>query len=220
VDPDWVFISLSFIIINLIIYAFIGLIIWTYNLNQKRADIASQEGMVGHSGSIYYDKINQLLEDGKATRCCGLFRKNKQQENRIDAEDLIENKKVYSMSYADLARLKDNLDNAQDTLAKQLRDKEKRSRARRMGPQFDEDGNEIEIHVPDDDEEKLLTEFEELMDFVRENRKTIGYVASEDSEAKKAKDNADAAAAEGENTVDDAATRTQRTVNKMLGKQI
>jgi len=37
--------------------------------------------------------------------------------------------------------------------------------------------------VPDDDEEKLLTEFEELMDFVRENRKTIGYVADEDKEA-------------------------------------
>jgi hypothetical protein len=29
------------------------------------------------------------------------------------------------------------------------------------------------------------------MDFVRENRKTIGYVADEDSEAKKAKDAAD-----------------------------
>lgn len=176
--------------------------------------------MVGHSGSIYYDKINQLLEDGKQTRCCGLFRKNKQQENRIDAEDLIENKKVYSMSYADLARLKDNLDSAQETLAKQLKDKEKRSRVRRMGPQFDEDGNEIEIHVPDDDEEKLLTEFEELMDFVRENRKTIGYVAEEDNEAKRTKDNAEANALEGENIVDDNATRTQRTVNKMLGKQI
>ena len=99
-------------IINLIIYAFIGLIIWTYNLNQKRADIASQEGVVGHSGSIYYDKINQLLEDGKATICCGLIRKKKQNENRIDAEDLVENKKTYSMSYKDLERLKDNLDAA------------------------------------------------------------------------------------------------------------
>jgi len=42
VDPDWVFITLSFTIINAVIYMFIGLIIWTYNLNQKRADIASQ----------------------------------------------------------------------------------------------------------------------------------------------------------------------------------
>ena len=113
VDPDWLFITLSFMIINLFIYAFIGLIIWTYNLNQKRADIASQEGMVGHSGSIYYDKINQLLEDGKGTRCCGLLgKKNKQTENRIDAEDLIEHKKTYSMSYKDLERLKENLDSA------------------------------------------------------------------------------------------------------------
>jgi len=114
IDPDWVFITLSFMIINLIIYAFIGLIIWTYNLNQKRADLASTEGTVGHSGSIYYDKINQLLEDGKATICCGLIRKKnqKQNENRIDAEDLVENKKTYSMSYKDLERLKDNLDAA------------------------------------------------------------------------------------------------------------
>ena len=177
--------------------------------------------MVGHSGSIYYDKINQLLEDGKQTRCCGLFRKNKQAENRIDAEDLIENKKVYSMSYADLARLKDSLDSAQETLAKQLKDKEKRSRARRQGPQFDEDGNEIENRVPDDDEEKLLTEFEELMDFVRENRKTIGYVAEEDSEARKNNEKTDVLEGPGgENEADNAATRTQRTVNKMIGKQI
>jgi hypothetical protein len=69
--------------------------------------------MVGHSGSIYYDKINQLLEDGKGTRCCGLLgKKNKQTENRIDAEDLIEHKKTYSMSYKDLERLKENLDSA------------------------------------------------------------------------------------------------------------
>jgi hypothetical protein len=77
VDPDWVFIGLSFFIINMMIYTFVGLVIWTYNLNQKRADVASTQGMVGHSGSIYYDKINQLLEDGKPTRCCGLFRKQK-----------------------------------------------------------------------------------------------------------------------------------------------
>lgn len=188
VDPDWVFISLSFVIINLIIYAFIGLVIWTYNMNQKRSDISTQEGSIGFSGSIYYDKINQLLEDGKPTRCCGLFRKNKQTENRIDAEDLVENKKTYSMSYKDLERLRENLDSAQETLAKQLRDKEKRSRVRRQGPQFDEDGNEIEVHLPDDDEERLLTEFEELMDFVRENRRTIGYVADEEKDAQKAKE--------------------------------
>jgi len=76
--------------INCFIYAFVGLIIWTYNLNQKRADAASQKGLISHAGSIYYDKISQLLDDGKETRCFGLCKKPKkeQNENRIEAEDL------------------------------------------------------------------------------------------------------------------------------------
>ena len=68
-------------------------------------------------------------------------------------------------------------------MKQQLKDKEKRSFVRRNNGGYDEDGNEIKL--PDDEEHDLMVQFEELMDYIRENRNTITYVAAEETKKSK-----------------------------------
>lgn len=105
-------------------------------------------------------------------------------------------------------------------MKQQLKDKEKRSFLRRNNGGYDENGEEIKL--PDDEEHDLMVQFEELMDYIRENRNTITYVAAEEKQKTKdadenMKSNIDFG--EKDSQADDN-SRTQRMVTKMLKSQI
>lgn len=152
VNPDWVFIIFSFASMNIFVYGMLGLIIWMYNLAIKNKDILSGKDNAGRGNSIYYDKVNQMLEDEKDTRCCGLWKKKapKGAENKIDnEEDLKEKRHTYAIDYPGLEKLMARFKTAQGVLHRQMKDREKRRKQRYTV--MDADGNQVEIEGNEED---------------------------------------------------------------------
>ena len=58
--PNWWFIILAFVLINTLIYAIVGLFIWSYNLSQNQGRLSSKEQS---SNTLYYDKLREHDED-------------------------------------------------------------------------------------------------------------------------------------------------------------
>lgn len=54
IQPNWYFITIAFVLINSLIYAFIGLFIWSYNLSQNQGRVSSKKQS---SNTLYYDKL-------------------------------------------------------------------------------------------------------------------------------------------------------------------
>jgi hypothetical protein len=115
VEPDWWFISLSFVFILVFVYGAIGLFIYTYNQGLKETELLQRE-VVGSKQSIYYDKIAEI-EDGDIDRSCfGLIktrRNRRYQQNKIDAEEAEgegpqfkdRTKHEYAVNYGDMEKL-------------------------------------------------------------------------------------------------------------------
>lgn len=60
--PNWYFIILSFVLINTLIYAIVGLFIWSYNLSQNQGRLNNKDQS---SNTLYYDKLREHDEDNQ-----------------------------------------------------------------------------------------------------------------------------------------------------------
>merc|ERR1712176_1131920 len=100
IGPNWTFIVLSFILINTLIYAFIGLFIYSYNLAQNQGKMSSKDSS---SNTLYYDKLREHDEDANQKGMCGCFKKK---ENKVDKDDIPEKKAhEFAISYKDMEDL-------------------------------------------------------------------------------------------------------------------
>lgn len=85
VNPNWWFIMFTFVLINSLIYAFIGLFIWAYNKSHNQGRTSSKDAK---SNTLYYDKLREHDEEMAARSCFACCRgKKMKKENKVDAED-------------------------------------------------------------------------------------------------------------------------------------
>jgi len=74
IQPDWYFISMSFIMINTFVYLVIGLFFY---LQARSLVQGTQSEIKRNTGNIYYDKIKELENaEQNRNRCCSRFRKS------------------------------------------------------------------------------------------------------------------------------------------------
>ena len=100
--PNWWFIILSFVLINTLIYAIVGLFIWSYNLSQNQGRLSSKEAS---SNTLYYDKLREYDEENQQKSfwwCC------RKKDNKVDKEEPVEKKShEFAVSYKDMENLLD-----------------------------------------------------------------------------------------------------------------
>lgn len=164
ISPNWYFIIGCFVSINSLIYAIIGLFIWSYNLT---VNAGRQSGKAQSSNTLYYDKIREHDEDLRAKSCfnvcCACFKKK---ENKV-AEEIPDKTHDFSVSYKDMETLLEDFHTCQDILKKQLKDLDKRKR----GGDDDEDENDNREPI-----ENLIKELNEMARFVNENNAVVDKV--------------------------------------------
>lgn len=96
--PNWWFIILSFVLINTLIYAVIGLFIYGYNLSANTTSSKS-------SDTLYYDKLKEHDQDQMAKGC---FRCCKKTKNKVkDEEPESAPAHDFAVSYKDMENLLD-----------------------------------------------------------------------------------------------------------------
>jgi hypothetical protein len=165
IQPDWVFISLSLlglfsfllIVLTLFIRAQMALVKGN-KLFERNPDVRDT--------AIYYDKLATENNAQYKTYCCGMFKLKKKKVD-VDSSDSsdAEKKKDYQLRYKDLEFLLGDFNRAQDTLNRQLTDREKALRRT-----VDEEGNLIENLPPEDE---LVNEVKSLLKFVKQNKKVL-----------------------------------------------
>ena len=104
--PNWWFIILSFVLINTLIYAIIGLFIYGYNLSSNKTSSKK-------SDTLYYDKLREHDEDknGKGCLRCCVKTKNKVAEEKPEAPA-----HDFAVSYKDMETLLDEFHQCQAIL--------------------------------------------------------------------------------------------------------
>lgn len=125
--PNWWFIILSFVLINTLIYAIVGLFIWSYNLSQNQGRLSTKEAS---SNTLYYDKLREHDEENqtKGFWCC------RKKDNKVDREEPVEKKQhEFAVSYKDMENLLDEFHKCQAILKKQLKDREKKKKGEEGG---------------------------------------------------------------------------------------
>ena len=104
--PNWYFIIGAFVLINTLIYAIVGLFIWSYNLSQNQGRLSSKDQS---SNTLYYDKLREHDEENQTKGCFKCCRKK---DNKIDKEELPEKKQhEFAISYKDMENLLDEFHN-------------------------------------------------------------------------------------------------------------
>jgi len=114
INPNWYFIIGCFICMNSLIYAIVGLFIWSYNLT---VNAGAKSGKNKSSNTLYYDKIKEHDDEMRAKSCwnvlCGCFFDKK--ENKV-TDQVPEKKHDFSVSYKDMEKLLEDFHECQGIL--------------------------------------------------------------------------------------------------------
>lgn len=178
VEPNWWFISFSFLFILLFVYGAVGLFIYTYNQSLKETELLQREVM-GSKQSIYYDKIAEIEQGDVETSCFGLIKTRRQRragQNKIDAENEDDGpvfkdrtKHEYAVNYGDMEKLLNEFNSANAQLKSMLKDRDRRAKLKALEG-LDESQRKRALETAEDE---LLSEMYQLLDFVKENREAV-----------------------------------------------
>lgn len=168
--PNWWFIIGSFALINTLLYAVIGLFIYSYNLAQNQGRMS---GSKQSSNTLYYDKLRDHDEEQGSKGLFPCCRKKK--ENKVDKEesDEVNKKHDFAVSYKDMEALLKEFHDCQDLLKKQLKDRERKKK--RNGEEVDDEEQRQREPI-----EQLLKELADMVAFVNENNEVVNKVLEEE----------------------------------------
>jgi hypothetical protein len=77
IDPNWHFIIGTFVIIHIIVYLVIGLFILAYNMRMQQSTLRQKSNQ---SRTVYYDRIQEMIEAELGETCANCFKKCRKQK--------------------------------------------------------------------------------------------------------------------------------------------
>ena len=98
IQPDWWFISLSFIAIMSFLFLVMGLFILAHNTGIKGTALFSKGHDIKES-AIYYDKIIKNEKSSLRSYCCGLIKTRVSKVDAHESDNIQENKQEYAVKY-------------------------------------------------------------------------------------------------------------------------
>jgi len=109
--------------------------------------------------------------------------KRKKAGNKIEQESEAPEKSPhqFSVSYADMEKLPEDFNTAQDILKRQLKDKEKREKREADRERAEQEGSQAELREEVCPEDELIASLGELLEFVKTNKDCVDTVLAEDA---------------------------------------
>ena len=109
--------------------------------------------------------------------------KRKKAGNKIEQEFEAPEKSPhqFSVSYADMEKLLEDFNTAQDILKRQLKDKEKREKREADRERAEQEGSQAELREEVCPEDELIASLGELLEFVKTNKDCVDTVLAEDA---------------------------------------
>jgi len=109
--------------------------------------------------------------------------KRKKAGNKIEQEFEAPDKSPhqFSVSYADMEKLLEDFNTAQDILKRQLKDKEKREKREADRERAEQEGSQAELREEVCPEDELIASLGELLEFVMTNKDCVDTVLAEDA---------------------------------------